>query len=101
MELRDTLIHPDELNARVVWQAIGNESKCNHGQTAFEAAQNFFAAFPRTRAPIWVREVIRYDYLDKDTGNLVPMHRVVFNSKSRIFREITKANYKELLQGNA
>lgn len=85
-----------ELDRKIVWQALGNQgSVC--GNTALEAAEKFYAKYPRSRSPISVREVISYNLKDQDSGKLIPMITTVFGGKYISHRNITKADYKERL----
>lgn len=90
---------PLELNRKSTWQALGGSKgeKKAYGDTALQSAENFYAKFPNTRAPIHVRQVWSYDYLDKDTGKLVPMIKTIYGQGIRNLGVVTKANYKERL----
>jgi hypothetical protein len=91
------IIDLNELNSRKLWQALGKDAEVK-GSNPLEAAEMFYEKYPKSRAPITVREIIAYDYLDSDTGKLVPMYKVIFGvGGTKSYGNITKKTFRAIL----
>lgn len=97
----NNIIDPNELNSRKLWQALGKDAEAK-GSNPLEAGEKFYEKYPKSRAPIVVREIIAYDYLDEDTGNLVPMIKRIFGvGGGKSYGNITKKTFREILTNSS